>query len=149
MTNMHVQPVTFAELVGEDFSVAEVESFARDRGADIILDDLGRRCVDRDVARALIAERARVNAIREAQAEARLARYAEQDAIRQRAWLARRAAIDAAASMVSDDAGALAVLRLGELLEKQREADERIEERLSGRSTYHRIVPKLEEGPAE
>lgn len=144
MTNIPQQPVPISELRCEGFSDAEIESFARDRGADILVDDLGRRCLNRNVARALIAERARVNGIREAQAEARAVRYAEQDATRQRAWLARRAAIDAAASMVSDDAGALAVLRLGELLEKQREADERIEERLSGRSTYHRIVHKSE-----
>lgn len=149
MTNIPEQPVPISELRCEGFSDAEIESFVRDRGVEIIPDDLGRRCVDRDVARALISERARVNAIREAQTEARAARYAEQDATRQRAWLARRAAIDAAASMVSADAGALAVLRLGELLEKQREADERIEERLSGRSTYHRIDHESEEGPTE
>lgn len=136
------QPVPISELRCEGFSDAEIESFVRDRGVDIFLDDLGRRCVDRDVARALIAERARVNAIREAQAEERAARYAEQEATRQRDWLARRAAIDAAANIVSvsDDVGALAVLRLGELLEKQREADERIEEQLSGTSVYHRIT---------
>jgi hypothetical protein len=57
-----------------------IDALAVHLGDRVILDDLGRRCIGRDMARELFAERAEAEARREEAQERNEARYAEQAA---------------------------------------------------------------------
>ena len=70
--------VTLAELVAEGFgafvhSGPNIDALANQLGDDVVLDDIGRRCVKRDTARRLFAERAE----QQERARAQRAQHAE------------------------------------------------------------------------
>ena len=66
--HMSTTPITLAELVAEGLG-ATVDDLANRLDGRVFLDDIGRRCVDRDVARELFAERAQQQAAMVAQRE--------------------------------------------------------------------------------
>lgn len=112
---MHTDPITLAELFIEGFAPT-IDDLAARLGGSVYLDDIGRRCVDRDVARGLFTERAHYQAAQAAQAE----QWAAELAAHQNPAIARVALIQArdaalrADGAIAADTPALAAMALAD-----------------------------------
>ena len=131
--------VTLASLSGEGFGYGSpfvnspkdaVDALARQLDGVVVLDDLGRRCIDRDTARRLFAERA---AAEERQREARQRREAE---------LAERHPQRPAGRPAIDGLSAFEVMIADEDERQKDIAGRRMEDYMRGQSTgYTFVIP--------
>ncbi|MFE3441654.1 hypothetical protein ACFXNW_01325 [Nocardia sp. NPDC059180] len=91
------QPVTLAELVAEGFGQASIDTLAAQLPADeVLVDDIGRRCVTRTTARRLFTERAEADTAARKRAEQYRAEATERGRAERAARRQRQAALDKA-----------------------------------------------------
>jgi hypothetical protein len=129
--------VPLAELAAEGFGWGSqyvttprdaIEGLARQLEAEVVLDDIGRRCVSRDTARRLFAERATAE---ERQREARQRREAE---------LAERAPRRPAGRPAIDGLSAFEVMIADEDAEQKEFAGRRMEDYMRGVDSGYSFV---------